>query len=262
MRGNRKVKLALVLASIAFMSTLVAAAYAHFGMVIPSTDIVTAEAKKEVALDVMFAHPMEGPTMEMAKPKQFGVMVGGKKYDLLNTLKPKKVKGHTAYETTYRIRRPGDHIFYLEPAPYWEPAEGCMIVHYTKVVVNAMGLEAGWDDEVGLKAEIVPLVRPYGLWTGNIFRGVVKKDGKSVPHAEVEVEYYNKEGKVKPPADPFVTQVIKADAQGIFSYAMPRAGWWGFAALMEGDKPMKNPEGKDVPVEIGAVMWVNTTDMK
>ena len=260
MRGKGKVGLALVLMSLVLSGTLVA--YAHFGMVIPSTDIVTAEAKKEVALDVLFAHPMEGHTMEMAKPVQFGVLVGGTKYDLLDTLQAKKVKKHTAYETTYKIRRPGDHVFYLEPAPYWEPAEGCMIVHYTKVIVNAMGLEAGWDQEVGLQAEIVPLVRPYGLWTGNIFRGMVKKGGKAVPHAEVEVEYYNKEGEVQWPSDPFITQVVKADAQGVFSYAMPRAGWWGFAALMEADELLKNPEGKDVPVEIGAVMWVQVTDMK
>ena len=260
MPSHRKVGWALALIGLVLSGTVVA--YAHFGMVIPSTDIVTAEAKKEVALEVMFAHPMEGHTMEMAKPAQFGVMVGGRKYDLLDTLQAKKVKGHTGYETSYKIRRPGDHVFYLEPAPYWEPAEQCMIIHSTKVVVNALGLEEGWDQDVGLKAEILPLVRPYGLWTGNVFRGMVKKDGKAVPHAEVEVEYYNKEGKVQWPSDPFITQVVKADAQGIFSYAMPRAGWWGFAALMEGDELLKNPEGKDVPVEIGAVMWVHTVDMK
>ena len=28
-----------------------------------------------------------------------------------------------------------------------------------------------------------------------------------------------------------VTQTIKADPNGIFTYAAPKAGWWGFAAL-------------------------------
>jgi cobalt/nickel transport protein len=169
---------------------------------------------------------------------------------------------HAAFKAAYKIKRPGDHVFYVEPTPYWEPAESLMIVHYTKVVVNALGLELGWDEELGLKTEIVPLVRPYGLWAGNEFRGIVKKDGKPVPFAEVEVEYFNEDGKIKPPADPFITQVIKADANGVFSYAMPRAGWWGFAALSEGDEKMKNPEGEDVPVEIGAVMWVRTRLME
>ncbi len=258
---RRREKVALAFGLFAIVLGAAVSAHGHFQMVIPSKDIVSADDEKTIALEVVFGHPMEGPTMDMAKPKQFGVMVRGKKQDLLDTLKPKKAKGCTAFETTYKIKQPGDHVFYVEPAPYWEPAEGCMIVHYTKVVVNAMGLEEGWDEEVGLKAEIVPLVRPYGLWTGNLFRGIVKKDGKPAPFAEVEVEYLAG-GEVKTPSGPFITQVVKADADGVFSYAMPKAGWWGFAALMEGDKPMRNPKGEEVPVEIGALMWVRVVDME
>ena len=43
---------------------------------------------------------------------------------------------------------------------------------------------------------------------------------------------------------------------------MPKAGWWAFAALIEGDEPIKNPEGKEVGVELGALIWVKTVDMK
>ena len=152
-------------------------------------------------------------------------------------------------------------MFFVEPAPYWEPAEEKFIVHYTKVVVNGFGLEEGWDDEVGLKTEIVPLTRPYGLYTGNVFQGIVKVNGKPVPFTKVEVEYYNKDGKLTAEADPLITQVIKADANGVFTYAMPRAGWWGFAALNEDEKPMIH-DGKKYPVEIGALIWVHTRDMK
>jgi len=239
------------------------AVMAHFQVLIPSADIVTIDGLKTIRLNVVFTHPMElGPAMEMAMPRQFGVLVDGQKRDLKATLEPKKVDGKTAYGCSFRIRRPGDYIFYIEPAPYWEPAEQKMIVHYTKVVVDAFGAEEGWDQMVGFPVEIEPLVRPYGLWTGNVFRGVVKKGGKPVPFAEVEVEYYNEGQRVKIPADPFVTQVIKADRNGVFSYVMPRAGWWGFAALIDGDKEMKNPEGKLVDVELGALMWVKTVDMK
>ncbi len=249
---------------IALILTLAAAspALAHFQMIVPSTDIVSPRDSRELSLRLMFIHPMEGHSMDMAKPTEFGVFIGGKKHDLLGALEPMTYKGHSAFKTTYEIKRPGDHVFYVEPAPYWEPAEGLMIVHYTKVVVNAMGLEQGWDEELGLKTEIVPLTRPYGLWAGNVFRGIVKKDGKPVPYAEVEVEYFNEDGKVKPPADPFITQVVKADANGVFSYAMPKAGWWGFAALSEADEKLKNPDGDEVPVEIGALIWVNTREME
>jgi len=183
----------------------------------------------------------------------------------MNTLKEVKIKDRagenfTAYKTNYALKAPGDHIFYVEPKPYWEPAEESFIVHYTKVVVNSLGMEEGWDQEVGLKTEIVPLTRPYGLWTGNVFQGIVKVNGKPAPFTEVEVEYYNEDGSVKAPADPMITQVIKADENGVFTYSIPKAGWWGFAALNTDDAALTH-EGKEYPVEIGAVLWVKTYDM-
>jgi len=143
----------------------------------------------------------------------------------------------------------------VEPQPYWEPAEDCYIVHYTKTVVTAFGDEEGWDKELGLKTEIVPLSKPYGLYAGNVFQGIVKLNRKSMPYAEVEVEYYNKDKKAEAPTDYMVTQTIKADVNGVFTYAVPKAGWWGFAALSKADKKLKY-KGKDKDVEIGAVIWV------
>lgn len=256
----RKVILKIILTiSVLLMSS--SFSWAHFGMIIPSDDIVGKEDKKTITLDVKFIHPFEGHYMHMDMPKAFGVMVGGNKQDLLKTLQKKEVKKYTAWESSYQIKSPGNYAFYVEPAPYWEPSEETFIIHYTKVIVNALGLEEGWDEEVGLKTEIVPLTRPYGLWAGNVFQGMVKKDGKPVPHATVEIEYYNEGGKIKPPAEPYITQVIKADQNGIFTYAMPKAGWWGFAALDTADYTIAR-EGNEFPVEIGAVLWVRTRDMK
>lgn len=246
-------------------------ALAHFGTITPSDDIVAQDDAKTLNLQVKFIHPMERHYMEMAKPKQFGVMHDGKKTDLLNTLKavkgksPDQTESFTFWTTDYNIRRPGDYIFYVKPTPYWEPAEDLFIVHYTKVCINAFGLEKGWDEPVGLETEIIPLTRPYGLWTGNLFTGQVLLEGKPVPFAEVEIEYLNESrgniSVVIPPSDPYVTQVVKADANGVFSYAMPRAGWWGFSALSEANWKLKH-EGKEKGVEIGAVYWIHTRDMK
>ena len=246
-------------------------ASAHFGAIIPSDDIVTQDDDKTVNVQVKFIHPMEGHYMEMVKPTQFGVMHGGKKTDLLDSLQASKGKSPdqensvTFWKTDFQIRRPGDYTFYVEPTPYWEPAEDVFIVHYTKVCVHALGLEEGWDQHLELETEIIPFTRPYGLWTGNLFTGQVLLKGKPVPFAEVEVEYLNEspdnKSLVVPPSDPYVTQVVKADAEGVFSYAMPRAGWWGFAALNEADWKIKH-DGQEKGVEIGAVFWVRTRDMK
>ncbi len=234
---------------------------AHFQALIPSDDMVTKSDSKIITLDVAFFHPFQGHYMDMAKPARFGVMVHGRKTDLSGTLKEKKIGEFSAWEANYRVRTPGDHIFYVQPKPYWEPAEDCFIVHYAKVVVNSMGVEKGWDEELGFKTEIIPLTRPYGLWTGNVFQGIVKVNGKPIPGAEVEVEYYNKDGEIEAPADSMVTQVVKADTNGVFTYAMPRAGWWAFAALNTDENKIKH-NGEDKPVEIGAVLWVRVHDMK
>jgi len=241
------------------------AARAHFQMILPATDVVESGSDRALRLELVFTHPMEGGRMDMPRPTRFGVAVrDGEPVDLLAALEPKETDGRRSWGATYEITRPGDHVFFVEPAPYWEPAEDTFIIHYTKVVVNAFGDETGWDRELGLKTEIVPLVRPYGLWAGNVFRGVVKRDGKPVPFAEIEVEYYNPPGEppVEAPTGAHVTQVIKADANGVFTYAMPRAGWWGFAALTEPDFTLKGEDGKEHAVELGAVMWMRTVEMK
>ncbi len=237
-------------------------AAAHFQVLLPSTDIVEDQDPRTVVLDLRFTHPMEqGPSMNMAPPRQIAGLVGGKRIDLAGQLKPRKVDGKSAFTCTLPTSSPGDYVVYLEPEPYWEAAEQRMIVHYTKVVIDVLGAEKGWDALVGLPVEIEPLVRPYGLWTGNTFRGIVRYRGKPAPNARVEVEYYNEGGHVKPPRDAFVNQVVKTDPNGVFSYTMPRAGWWGFAALITGEEKMKNPQGKPVDVELGGLMWVKAVDM-
>jgi cobalt/nickel transport protein len=215
---------------------------------------------RALRIDLIFGHPFEGELMHMQKPVEFGVMVRGKLYDLLNTLKARDIEGISSFTAHYKIKRPGDHIFYVEPSPYFEPAEECFIVHYAKIVVNAFGLEEGWDQEIGLKTEIIPLTRPYGIWTGNVFQGIVKAFRKPVPYAEIEVEYLAN-GKIEAPAEPFVTQLIKADSNGVFTYAFPKAGWWTFAALNEDKVKLTHTDGKEYPVEIGAVFWVRVYDM-
>ncbi|RZB35018.1 MAG: cobalt/nickel transport protein [Desulfobacteraceae bacterium Eth-SRB1] len=255
-------KKGILLALLFTLSCILAGpASAHFGMLIPSDSMVMQEDNKTVAVTLSFSHPFEGEGMELVKPEAFVVIANGKKNNLLGNLTKVQIMGHAAWKADYRIKRPGIYMFYMEPKPYWEPAEDCFIVHYTKTVVTAFGDDEGWDGEIGLKTEIVPLSKPFGLYAGNVFQGIVKLDGKAVPYAEVEVEYYNKDGKLKAPTDYMVTQTIKADQNGVFTYAAPKAGWWGFAALNTSDKKIKH-NGEDKDIEIGAVIWVEFHDMK
>jgi len=252
-----KRRLCCVIIALSFLSS---AAAAHFQVLIPSDDVPVEGGP--VTFDLVFTHPMDrGPVMDMAKPQRFGVKRDGRITDLTASLEEHRRDNKRAWRARDDIKEPGGGIYFVEPQSYWEAAERKYIIHYAKVVVDGFASGNNWDEMVGLPVEIEPLTRPTGLWTGNIFSGVVRKNGRPLPNARVEVEYLN-DGAVRAPNTAFVTQTIKADAQGVFSYAMPRAGWWGFAALTEGDTPVKGPDGTSAPVEIGGLIWVKATDMK
>lgn len=254
MRPIRHATLAL-LAGLGLLLADISAAWAHFGMIIPSTSTVTENAAADLTLDIAFAHPQERKGMTMEKPRVFSVFRDGKAEDLLGALTPATFLDNRAWQARYRIRRPGVYQFAVEPEPYFEPAENCYIIHYAKTVVAAFGEEEGWAEPLGLKTEIVPLTRPFANYAGNVFAGRVLLDGKPVPGAEVEVECWNRDGAHVAPNDYFVTQVVRADENGVFVYGVPWAGWWGFAALNSGDR-RPGPEGKPVDVELGAVLWM------
>jgi cobalt/nickel transport protein len=244
-----------ILGAAAIFFATASQAMAHFGMVIPSTNIVRPE-KKSVDVTLSFSHPFEIIGMDLAKPAAFYVVVDDKRQDLASSLKKTEVMDHQAWQTTYKVRRPGVYQFVMEPTPYWESAEDLSIIHYTKTIIAAYGADTGWDKPVGLPTEIVPLLRPFGNYAGNSFSGQVLINGKPVPHAEVEVEYYNEDGKLQAPSDYHITQVIKADSRGTFNFTCPLSGWWGFSALGEAEYTLPDPDGKDKPVEIGAVLWI------
>jgi cobalt/nickel transport protein len=239
---------------------LVNVSLAHFGLIMPDKSMVMQSDNPNLDLTLAFCHPFEQNGMNMAKPKRFGVLSGKEKIDLLNTLQETKVLDHQAWKATYTLKKPGIYTFYFDPAPYWEPAENKYIIHQTKTYVAAFGAEEGWDQEVGLKAEIVPLTRPFGLYAGNVFQGVLKFNGKLVANADVEVEYWNAEKKVTAPNDYFFTQVVKTDKNGVFTFAVPKAGWWGFSGLNTEKQAIQHTDGKKKDAEYGAVLWVQFTD--
>lgn len=267
-------------------------AHGHFQMIFTPDPVVTAA---RIPLKLVFTHPFDaGHTMNMGAdedgvgtlPLTFGVMTQrGEEEpvvtDLLDSLTQMEFsstgnKG-IGFETMYQARGMGDFVFFLDPGPYYEKMEEAYIQQVTKVVVNRGGMATcALEDVPGLSTQIRPLVVPYGLWVGNLFHGqVVRWDadaGKNVPvaNAEIEVEFANYnvdmetnafvgDPKVKAPNEALEVQAIRANANGEFFYAIPKAGWWGFAALDSGGAGL---EHKGKPLELGAVMWVYAFDMQ
>jgi nickel transport protein len=255
-KGERTMKRAFIFLTVGLLLwPLQGPVSAHFGMVIPSESMVMQGEKRVLRVVTSFSHPMKMMGMDLVKPVRFGVVTRGKKINLRDDLEETTVMGRKAWLIDYKIELPGVYQFFMEPSPYWEPAEEGYIIHYTKTIVSAFGAEKGWDDPVGMKTEIIPLTRPFGLYSGNVFQGIVILNGKPVPYSEVEVEFYNQERRAEAPNEYFVTQVIKADSNGVFTYGVPKAGWWGFAALNRSEHKIKY-QGVEKNVELGAVLWV------
>jgi uncharacterized GH25 family protein len=92
-------------------------------------------------------------------------------------------------------------------------------------------------------------------------RIIIRSDENVVGENYIINCYDNRDRHITAPDDAYITQTLKADSRGVFTYAMPVAGWWGFAALSTADFKMEH-RGKMYPVEIGAVLWVMTQEMK
>lgn len=247
--------------TIALTSTCLSAgaSFAHYGMIISSDAMLSQADGRSITLDVSFSHPFELEGMDLIQPRVFNVTHDGETQNLLGQLQPITIMEAAGFTLEYDLLRPGTHIFSMEPEPYWEPAEDSYIIHYTKTYVSAYDDDEGWDALLGLRTEIQPLTRPFGIWAGNVFQGRVLLEGEPVPFAEVEVEYFNEDLSATSPSDLMITQTIVADANGVFSYSTPSSGWWGFAALSTASETLAF-EGEEKPVELGAVIWVHFED--
>jgi cobalt/nickel transport protein len=261
----------IITSSIILAGVFATSALAHFQM--NYTANTALEKPQSIEVLQVFNHPFaDEHTMDMAGVEEFYVLNKGKKSDLKKSMTPITFKGNSnsgkGYKTPYDAKRMGDHVMVLVPTPYYESNEDVYIQQITKSVINVAGLPTDWDSDLKLKAEIVPLTKPYSIWEGGSFSGIVKSNGKPVPYAEIEVEYLNanvdmknlKMGKTKytAPQDSFVTIGIKANKDGEFTFALPKAGFWGFAALGVGSD--KTYKGKELSQD--AVIWVEVKPMK
>lgn len=262
MRSNAMLKTIFTL-MLAVGTGVCAPAQAHFQLVY--TPEVLPEKSGDLPLKLVFWHPFEnGPVMDMGAPEAFFALHRGARIDLMDSLTPTRFDGAqnsaAAYDAVLPVRRAGDYVLALQPAPYFEQSEDKYIQQFAKSYVNRAGLPTDWEAEVGMAAEIIPLSKPYNVIAGSSFTGRVMADGKPVAGAEIEVEYIaalpdmetSKAGVPSVGPMPGGAVVIRSDDNGLFTYAVPRAGHWGFAALDIG--PDKMHGGKDLSQD--AVIWI------
>ena len=223
---------------------LAAPAQAHFMMAYtPQTAL---EKAADLDFRIVFTHPAEaGHMMDMGGVKEFYALHQrgdgeAKKIDFKPLLKEitwknpdSSAPAFSALVPRKELRSMGDYMFVMVPGYYYEKEEDVYMQQITKLLVNVGGIPGNWNTPAGLPCEIVPLAKPYGLWTGNVFQGQVLSNGKPVAGAEVEVEYMSHEpnlkknglsakSSVKYPNGVMVTQAIMTDANGVFTFGIPK----------------------------------------
>ncbi|WP_158964124.1 DUF4198 domain-containing protein [Chachezhania sediminis] len=236
---------------------------AHFLLNYTSDAVI--DRPGDVPVGMIFWHPFaNGPVMELDPPEAFYVIHRGERTDLAGTLAPMSFRGAEneagGFLGQVPVKRAGDYVLVTEQSPYLEVTEDIYIQQFVKTVLNRATLPTDWDTVVGLPAEIVPLNRPYNVLAGSTFSGIVLSEGKPVPDAEIEIEFVAAEPDletatagaplVAPP--PGGTLVAKTGPDGVFTFGIPKAGWWGFAALGVG--PVTEHEGKELSQD--AVIWI------
>jgi cobalt/nickel transport protein len=206
-----------------------------------------------ITIDLIFWHPLSNQhVMNIAMPEEFFVVSRGMKTDLKPMLKPIKFTSAEntgdAFQATVPVRSPGDYVFGVVPAPFYEATEDKYIQQLTKMYVSRGGLPTDWNMPLGMKAEIIPLNRPNNVFVGSTFTGRVTAEGEPVACEEIEIEY------IAAPPD------VARNSSGRPTVAVPAAGtiWWGFAALGVG--PDKTFMGKELSQD--AVIWVVATEFK
>lgn len=248
--------------------SLSATSQAHFQLMYTPTS----QIEKPTTLDMklVFGHPMEnGHTMNMDKPEEFFAIFKDKKTDLLGDLKKIAWESHgkkaDAYQAEYKIKRNGDYLFGLVPAPYYEGGEDIYIQQITKRVINKGAMPTGWDQPIGLKTEIVPKNKPYQIFAGSTFTGQLLSSGKPAAGIECEIEFINTDIDTKTNSfatktngpTPASAMVAITDDNGMFTFGIPKAGKWGFACL--GSGPDTEYKGKELSQD--AVIWIEAQDL-
>lgn len=252
-------------------------AMAQYTLLVPDQPTVENPAtgkKAPVEMDVLvaFVEPHEHSGIDMDRPQMFAVIrrslaipenanAGEQsavpiatREDLLGSLEEIKYLKHQAWAANVPLSIPGLYQLITESRPWWNAKDNNFIQQFSKTTVPVFGEGLGWDEPAGLKFEILPLTRPFGNVAPAHFRGKVVLSGNPLPDTYVKITRHNTEERPFP--SPWhEIQLVRTDAQGIFSFVCPLPGWWGFMAVTQGD-PLKGPDGQVKPLEMGAIIWM------
>ncbi len=186
--------------------------------------------------------PFQGIIYDLKPPKAFINTPDGKTDSV--SLSRIQIKDYQtgvkryAFLVTYTPVKKGDHYLCLISQETYLPELSEVWQELTKVPLHVEE-ENSWDRAIGLKLEIIPLTRPYGLMSGQLFRGKLLYEGRPASEVLLQITHYH--GFFIPrdtiprdtfgnPDYPLMYLSVKTDENGYFSVSLNQPGWWLISA--------------------------------
>lgn len=226
----------------------------------------SASIAQEVDVLITMMYPFRHLGLPMDMPQLFAVLrydettptrndiLQPERRDLLGDIEEIHYLGQKAWGANVALDRPGLHHFIIEARPWWDAARQRFIQHYVKAIVPVYGVEHGWNLPAGLRLEILPLSRPFGLTAPAIFSGRAVRNGVPMTDISIRMLRINTDKHIAP--TPWHQELAaRADSNGQFSFVLNRPGWWCCQASTEG-VPLKGPDGQLKPLELSALFWL------
>jgi cobalt/nickel transport protein len=260
---------------------LCAAAVAHFQVIYtPAAE----STDKTVSVLLFFTHPFSIASVMKTGLQENGAVLGLKDIFIVHDGKFKDMvwatKGVTLatprdtgpaqrvyIDQSAGYKGAGDYAVVVVQYPYWEASEKTSIQQIAKLFINKAGFSSDWNKRCAKGyPEIVPLVKPYEMVPGSLFRAkVLDNNGKAAPGISVEIEFLNADvdmannrlvncGKVR--NEKLGAATVTADANGVFEYVPLKAGFWGFAGISAGLEKTYNGKA----LEQDPVIWIQVTE--
>ncbi len=135
-----------------------------------------AEAAGEENKAQAAAQPMDMPQLFAVLRHDAGTrFVNGtpqpERRDLLGDMEESLYLDTKAWGANVAIDQPGLYQFITETRPRLNAERQCFEQQYVKSILPVCGVEEGWERPAGLRLEILPLTRPFGLTAGSSFTG-------------------------------------------------------------------------------------------
>ena len=228
---------------------------------------------KELDLLITLMRPEDHSCLDMDMPQLMSVLrfdaqtpmeqgqLMGERRDLLGDLEEIRYLDSRAWGVNVAIGKPGLYHFMIETRPRWSESRQRYEQEFVKATVPVYGESRGWEVPCGLRLEVVPRTRPFGLGAPCLFSAQVRWQGQPLPGAQVRMYRINTDKT--PPALPtpwHCSLEARADADGNVAFVLNRPGWWCCVAETDGE-PLKGPDGNPRPLRFGGVFWLYVDDM-